>query len=144
MNLLKIRDGATKLFFPDIIKAIMIEGEIVDLNDRLVKLKSRKSVITVEKPENIGTEELFPGKKVNLSVRPEKISIHQNKLNLSNVFSGVVSGSFFLGVEQKIKVETDDKFDLMVRVQETKGSRVFHQGERVKVGWGEEAGNIFF
>jgi spermidine/putrescine transport system ATP-binding protein len=120
----------------------MIEGEIVESSARELKLKCRNSVITIEKPENISTEELPPGKRVDLSIRPEKISIHQTKLNLPNVFSGVISGSFFLGVEQKIKVETEDKFDLMVRVQETRDSRVFHQGERVKVGWEKEAGNI--
>ncbi len=121
----------------------MIEGEIVESDAREVKVKSRNSVIIAEKPEHIDTAELHIGKRVSLSVRPEKIRIHRTHLELPNVLSGVVSGSFFLGVEQKIKIETEDKIDLMVRVQETKDSSVFYQGERVQVGWGKEAGNIF-
>ena len=108
-----------------------------------VTILTKPEEITVEKPEYIDAAQLRPGKRVSLSVRPEKISIHRTLQDLPNVLSGVVSGIFFLGVEQKIKVEMDDKFDLMVRVQEIRDSQVCSQGERVQVGWGKEAGNIF-
>jgi spermidine/putrescine transport system ATP-binding protein len=121
----------------------MIEGDIVESDANEVKVKFRNSVITSEKPVHIDAAQLQPGKRVSLSVRPEKISIHRTRLDHPNVLTGVVSGIFFLGVEQKIKVEIDDKFDLMVRIQETRDSHVFSQGEKVQVGWDKEAGSIF-
>jgi spermidine/putrescine transport system ATP-binding protein len=122
----------------------MIEGEIVEVIDREVKLKSRNKIIISAKPSHIDSGELEIGRKVSVSVRPEKISIHDRSLDLPNVFSGTVIGFYFLGIEQKIMVETEDKSEIMVRVREMKDSRVFHRGEKVKIGWEKEDGSIFF
>lgn len=120
----------------------MIEGEVAEVNSQEVKLRSRNDIIITKKPNHIRLDDLRIGKKVNLFVRPEKISINSAKLDLSNVFSGVINTSFFLGTEQKIIVKTEDNLLLMVRVQAAEGSQVFRRGDRVHVGWGKEVGAI--
>lgn len=120
----------------------MIEGEVVEVNSQEVKLRSRNDIIITKKPNHIRLDDLRIGKKVNLFVRPEKISINPAKLDLSNVFSGVINTSFFLGTEQKIIVETENNLLLMVRVRAAEGSQVFRRGDRVHVGWGKEVGTI--
>jgi spermidine/putrescine transport system ATP-binding protein len=122
----------------------MIEGEIIEVIDEDVKLKSRNKIIISAKPSHIDSGELQIGMKVSISVRPEKISIYDKSIGLPNVFSVTVIGSYFLGVEQKIMVETEDKSEIMVRVRETKDSRVFHRGEKVEIGWEKEDGSIFY
>lgn len=120
----------------------MIEGEVAEVNSQEVNLRSRNDIIITKKPNHIRLDDLRIGKKVNLFVRPEKISINSAKLDLSNVFSGVINTSFFLGTEQKIIVKTEDNLLLMVRVQAAEGSQVFRRGDRVHVGWGKEVGAI--
>jgi ABC-type Fe3+/spermidine/putrescine transport system ATPase subunit len=99
--------------------------------------------MTTVKPVHFNTTDLHLSKKVSMSVRPEKIRIHHKNLDFPNMFSGTVRGSFFLGVEQKIEVETGDKMNLTVRIRETNDMRVFSRGEKVKVGWAKEDGNIY-
>lgn len=120
----------------------MIEGEVAEVNSEEVKLRSRNDIIITKKPNHIRLDDLRIGKKVSLFVRPEKISINPAKLDLSNVFSGVINTSFFLGTEQKIIVKTENNLLLMVRVRAAEGSQVFRRGDRVHVGWGKEVGTI--
>jgi spermidine/putrescine transport system ATP-binding protein len=121
----------------------MLEGEIRESNEREITIGSHGILIRVAAAGGFDPASIYPGKRVSFSIRPEKIRVHRDHLDLVNSFAAEVATSFFLGVEQKIIVKTQGKLELMVRVREGNGSGTFGRGDKVMVGWDADVGDIF-
>jgi spermidine/putrescine transport system ATP-binding protein len=121
----------------------MLEGEIRESNEREITLSSHDILIRVAAVGGFDPGSIQPGKKVSFSIRPEKIRVQRDNLDLANAFAAEVASSFFLGVEQKIIVRIQGKLELMVRVPEADGSSSFGRGDKVMIGWDTGLGDIF-
>jgi len=92
------------------------------------------SVKVVEEPE-------FVGKKVFLSVRPERIAVGEEAKKLENQMEGTVESYIYQGSAVLIHVRIDDKTLMKVRVPATSEVvNILESGKPITIGWKKENG----
>lgn len=80
------------------------------------------------------------GKKVRVSIRPEKISAAKKlRDDLENKFEGKVEERFFKGSVMMYKIRIGEQALVTVNVPNDNSTPRFEQGETVHVGWDREA-----
>jgi ABC-type Fe3+/spermidine/putrescine transport system ATPase subunit len=81
-------------------------------------------------------------KKVNLAIRPERISFAKSSQEKMNTYEGVVEETIYIGDTLKYKVLVENKESLMVTQKNDLGSNRYNIGDHVFVGWRDEDMNL--
>jgi len=82
------------------------------------------------------------GKRVALSIRPEKIRIARRLDGLDNVFDAVIEDLIYKGFVVDLEVRFTDEITLKVQAPPTEVAN-FKIGEKIKIGWNCEDGLPF-
>jgi spermidine/putrescine transport system ATP-binding protein len=108
----------------------LIEGVVTD--GKTVRLDNGMSV-PVTLPEEVG-----PGARVNLSIRPEKIAIDEEVTQEMVAMEGTIEARVYLGVMTQITVGLGDGARLVALEQAWHRARAddrWEPGMRVRIGW---------
>jgi spermidine/putrescine ABC transporter ATP-binding subunit len=81
-------------------------------------------------------------KKVNLAIRPERISFAKSLQEKINTYEGVVEEAIYIGDTLKYRVLVENKESLMVTQKNDLGSNRYNIGDHVLVGWRDEDMNL--
>jgi len=96
------------------------------------------SVKVVEEPK-------FVGKKVFLSVRPERIVVGEEAKKLENQMEGTVESYIYQGSAVLINIRINDKTLMKVRVPATSEVvNILKSGKPLTIGWKKENGILVF
>jgi len=91
-----------------------------------------------------GEDALKPGSDVYVTVRPERVIFPQGNEDTKrlNIFEGVALESTYVGeiIKHVIRLKTDET--IVVKKPNAVGVLKYERGEKVKVGWYWEDGNI--
>jgi len=103
-----------------------------------------KSILVTSKGVKILSSVQYPlsTKKVNVAIRPERISFVKSLQEKINTYEGVVEEAIYIGDTLKYKVLVENKESLIVTQKNDLGSNRYKIGDHVLVGWQDEDINL--
>jgi len=133
----EIYENPQSMFTADFVGNInMIEGVILEISGRLATFKTRDGFLLKVSLE----KGMKPGARVNVAIRPEKLSVSRQPPEGENVFPGTVKFVDYFGSLIKYFVELETGFQLMAENQNLDAR--FNAGEKVYLKL--EPGHCYF
>lgn len=138
----EIYEKPNSVFVADFIgESNLIPVSLVEKQKGRVVLKMRtqkESVFAYEVPEQSLPE--F-SEKTRFVIRPEKMSVGLDLGTIKKI-TGTIVDVIYLGESVKYIILVDNEIQIKIKQQAMAGTRIFHEGDSVEIGWPDDAGQV--